>query len=115
MESAFEPKPNVKAPSAIKIAVLSMCSPPCNDDDHSCRRKHDRLPPSNSRVRLRFSACAVLLVMTTIIRVAGSTIDCRPLTLASNFVLHALGLLRARGERPYRRAAEQRDEVAPPD
>src|SRR5215471_10510742 len=53
MESAFEPKPNVKAPSAIKIAVLSMCSPPCNDDDHSCRRKHDRLPPSNSRVELR--------------------------------------------------------------
>src|SRR6516164_2371531 len=55
MESAFDPKPNVKAPSAIKIAVLSMCSPPSNDDDHSCRRKHDRLPPSNSRVELRSS------------------------------------------------------------
>src|SRR5262249_20416131 len=53
--------------------------------------------------------------MTTIIRVAGSTIDCRPLTLASNFVLHALGLLRARGERPCDRAAEQRDERAASD
>ena len=51
--------------------------------------------------------------MTTIIRVAGSTIDCRPLTLASNFVLHPLRLLRARRERPCSRAAEQRDELAP--
>jgi hypothetical protein len=38
MESAFEPKPNANAPNAINIAILSMCSSPCDDADHLCRR-----------------------------------------------------------------------------
>jgi hypothetical protein len=34
MESAFDPKPNANAPTASKIALLSMCSSPSDEDDH---------------------------------------------------------------------------------